>query len=172
MRKTASGFIQPSSFILLFIFHHPGQPDYVIAHDFQIGIQPQCPAEAFQGRDGILQFQIGLAHARGGDEMIGIDLQRLVAVADRFDQPAQREVGDRPLMPGLGEPRAPFDQLGGANDGFLEFLGGPSRNISANSWRSGSSPIRVQTERMPFSANVRTVRSSSKSDRPMVWLHM
>jgi hypothetical protein len=44
----------PTAHFLLFIFHHPGQPDYVIAHDFQIGIKPKCAAEAFQGRDRIL----------------------------------------------------------------------------------------------------------------------
>ena len=120
----ALSIAHPTVHFLLFIFHQLSQPDYVIAHDFQIGIKPQCAAEAFQGGDRIFQFQIGLAHARGGNEMIRIYLQALVAIANCVGQPAQAVMGQRPLMPCLGEPRAAFDQLVGAMNDFLELLGG------------------------------------------------
>ncbi len=88
------------------------------------GLSRKCAAEAFQGRDGIFQFQISLAHARGGDKMIRIYLQALVAIADCVGQPAQAVMGQRPLMPCLGEPGAAFDQFVCALDDFLVLLSG------------------------------------------------
>ena len=120
---------------------------------------------------GFLQLQIGLAHARRRDEMIRIDFEGLMAVADRFDESAQGDVGDGPLMPGFGEPRRPLDQLGGPADGVVRAVcAALSRMIAPSSWRSASFPARAQMVRMPFSARVRTVRSSSSKAQPRVWL--
>ena len=96
----------------------------MIAHGLQIGVEPQSAAEAFQGRDRIFQFQIGLAHARGGDKLIRIYLQALVAVANGVGQPAQAVMGQGPLIPCLGEPRAAFDKLVCALNDILVLLGG------------------------------------------------
>ncbi len=60
-----------------------------------------------------------MAHACGGHEVVGIDFERLVAIANRFDEVAGAQVRFGPLIPGFGEPGDIVDQRGGSADGFL-----------------------------------------------------
>ena len=133
----------------------------------RVGIQPQCAAETLQGRNGVAQFQIRPAHAHRGDEMIGIDLQRLVAIADRFAEVAQGVMRVGPLVPGLGEGGGALDQLarpGGCT--FSNCRAAFRRMMAPSRLRSASSPARVHTWRMLFSARIRTVRSLSCKAEP------
>ena len=61
-------------------------------------------------------------------EVIGIDLQGLVAVADRFGKLVGGEVGDRPLVPGFGKPGGFVEQFGRLPDGLLIAFGGVESN--------------------------------------------
>ena len=55
---------------------------YLGPHFFHTRIKPQRAAEGFEGRDGVLLKLIRLAHDGGGKEVVGVDLQGPVAVAD------------------------------------------------------------------------------------------
>ena len=114
--------------------------------------------------------QDGPAHAHGGNEVIGVDLQRLVAVADRIVIVAQGVMGISPLIPGLGKGRHAFDQVAGRAQDLVELPRGVEADDRVELRRSFSLAARVHTWRMLFSARIRTVRSSSSKAAPSVGL--
>ena len=63
------------------------------AGSFQTGIEPHGPAKTVQGRAAIAQLQVALPHAGGRGEMIGIQFQRLLAIADRGVELTEAEIG-------------------------------------------------------------------------------
>ena len=105
-------------------FDHPRQPHDLRADAFEVGIQPQSTAEGFQGGDRVLQFEIRLAHAGRGDEVVGIDFEGFVAIADGVGEAAQGRERRGTLIPGLGEPGGALRQLRRAADNFLVLLCG------------------------------------------------
>lgn len=94
------------------------------ANAFHVGVEVQGPAEAVECRHGVVLFEEALPHARGSAEMIGVDLQGLVAIADRVGVAVDAEVRDGALVPNFGEPRRLRYQCRGAVDRFLMTLGG------------------------------------------------
>ena len=74
----------------------PSEPgDWPGRGPFQVRIQPQGPAKALQGGKQVAQLQIGPTHPHRRDEMVGVDLQGLLAIVDRFGEPAQPVLGQR-----------------------------------------------------------------------------
>src|SRR5690606_12965584 len=83
----------------LFFLQCPLEIDDMGADIVEPRVKPQSAAEGLQGGNAIVQLQVALAHPRGGGEMVGVDLERLMAVADRFVEFAQIEMGQRALVP-------------------------------------------------------------------------
>ncbi len=154
--------------LLLPFIHEPGQADDLGADAFEVGVEAEGAAEGFERGDGIFEFEVGLAHAGGGDEVVGIEFEGFVAIADGVGEAAEREEGDGALVPGFGEPGGLFGELGRAADHFLELPGVVEAGDNGDFAAVFSLPIRHQIERRPFSARVRTLRSSSSIARPSV----
>ena len=85
---------------------HDSCPDTV-----QIGIDPQCAPKALERGQRVVLLQVALPHARGGTEVVRVEFECLMAIADGFVVPAQAEVGHRPLIPRLRKPRRLGNQL-------------------------------------------------------------
>ena len=134
---------------------------------FQAGIQPQGAAEGFKRGDGVVLQHVALSHARRRGEVIRVDFERLVAVANRRIVLAQVIVGRAALAPGFGDPGRAVDQLGGQSRGFACAAAGRSgRRLRGAFPAAGGVPTRHHNSRMPLSAMVRTPRSRSTSARP------
>ena len=95
-----------------FVLDDFGEPADLRADAFEVRVQPQRASEAFQRGDVVAQMEIRLAHARCRAEVVRVDLQRLVAIADGFDVAAQTELRGRSLVPRFGEPAGVLDQFG------------------------------------------------------------
>ena len=78
---------------------------YTIYIALQTWVQPQRAAESFQRGDGVVLQHVALSHARRRGEVIGVDFERLMAVANRRVVLAQVIVRGAALAPGFGYPR-------------------------------------------------------------------
>src|SRR5208282_4537187 len=86
--------------------------------------------------------------AYGGNEVIGIDLQGLVTIADRFVEVAQGVMGIGPLIPGLGKVRLAFDDVASHANHLFEL----PRRIQAND-RVDLDAILLAGRASPYLAN-------------------
>ena len=103
-------------------------------------------------------------------EMVGIDFQRLAAIVDRLLEMAQAKLGDRPLVPNLGQPRRLADQGRGIAQGDGEFVRPIQHHQAGQLLPLGRRADPHQTERIAVSAISRTPRSASLSARPRTGL--
>ncbi len=65
-----------------------------------------------------------MAHSCGGSEVVGVDLQGFMAVANRIAVSSAGEAGDGPLIPSLSQGGGILDQLTCPLDGFFVMLSG------------------------------------------------
>src|SRR5262249_28756893 len=65
---------------VLFAFESALEQIDVAADVFEIGIEGQGAAEVFEGGEGLVELKVAMSHTDGGAEMIGVQLQRLMAV--------------------------------------------------------------------------------------------
>ena len=130
------------------------------------GIEPQGAAKSFQRGDGVVLQQVALSHSRRRGEVIRIDFQRLMAIANCRFVLTQVIVGDAALAPGLGDPGRLVDQFGGQPGGFRVPALVVELEDRHGAFRGAAGRTRHHSSRMPLSAIVRTPRSRSTSARP------
>src|SRR5688572_20883678 len=104
---------------LSFVLDGALQLNHLSTNFFHAGIETQGTAKRIEGRHEIVLKQETLPHARGRGEVVGIDLQGLVRIANRGVVLSEVIVGSPTLTPSLGDPRGLVDQLGGEVDGSL-----------------------------------------------------
>lgn len=108
------GTRQESSGANLVPFQRALQADDLGADFFEARVEPQRAAEGFQRGDGVVLQHVALSHSRRRGEVIGIDFQGLVAVANRRIVLAQVIVSNSTLTPGFGDRLLrSADQVGG-----------------------------------------------------------
>src|SRR5262249_5076617 len=93
--------LHPESSIL---FERPLQADDLRPYFFHARVEPQRAAEGFKRGDGVVLQEVALSHSRRRSEVVRIDFERLMAIADcGFVLPAVI-VGHAALTPGFGNP--------------------------------------------------------------------
>ena len=118
------------------------------AHPFHVGIELQRPAKRGERGGAVAQLQVTTADAAGGAEMIRVDLQCLVAIANRGGKAPQAEQRKRPLIPTFGQPGSFVDQPGRLFDRQLK----APRRIVPNCGRQGLS-LGFAADAAPYDAD-------------------
>ena len=90
---------------LAIFFERALQADDLGADFFEAWVEAQGAAEGFKRGDGVVLQHVALSHARRRGEVIRIDFERLMAVANGRVVLAEVIVGRAALAPGFGDPR-------------------------------------------------------------------
>ncbi len=99
----------------------PLQVNHLRPHVFHARVEPQSAAKGIESCHRVLLQLIRLPHDRGGQEVVGVDLQGLMAILDGGVVLLPLEKRLATVVPSLGNPRGVFDQRRGELRRAVEF---------------------------------------------------